>query len=136
MLRNTDGALTTTIPEGKKRWTEWITKCFQSTHKQEEIDIQHITEEQWEQTKQQRHETTQLEQPNAKLTYIRNKSTIQQLFLQHPHVNEWLTRPYSNHEIKATISQLQNNKATGADGIPGEIYKNYANTLKSSSVQS
>jgi len=48
---------------------------------------------------------------------------MQKLIQKRPEVHAWLTKPYKLKEIQQTIMQLKNNKATGTDGIPGEIYK-------------
>jgi len=39
-----------------------------------------------------------------------------------PQLDKWLTKQYTEQEIKSAIMQLKH-KAHGSDGIPGEFYK-------------
>ena len=82
-----------------------------------------IAGEIWDALKTQDHDPQTQNPIHADLTTIRNDSPLQQLLLQQPQVETWITRPYDMREIRHTILHLQNNKATGTDGIPGEIYE-------------
>ena len=59
----------------------------------------------------------------TQLQHIREASPIRQLIQKQPEIEKWTTRPYSLREIQTAILHLNNNKETGTDGTPGEIYK-------------
>ena len=69
-------------------------------------------------TKVQTCEETQ----NTLLQNIKNKGTEEQ--------SNQITKPLSKHEIKEAISQMENQKSPGVDGIPIDFYKEYYNLLE------
>ena len=54
---------------------------------------------------------------------VRTSSPLGAVIQKKPEIETWIARPYSLHEIQNAIMRLENNKNTGTDGIPGEIYK-------------
>ena len=44
-------------------------------------------------------------------------------------LRHWLVDAYTEREIAQVVKQLQNNKAHGTDGIPGEVYKELTTQL-------
>ena len=83
----------------------------------------HITDEMWGKhtTWADTHEAQQQDIAPHQLLQIREASPLMQL-IQQSEIEKWITRPYSIREIQNTIIHLKNNKATGSDRIPGEIY--------------
>ena len=48
---------------------------------------------------------------------------LRKLILWKHDIEKWIIIPYDMHELQNAIIQLKNDKETGTDGIPGEIYK-------------
>ena len=65
---------------------------------------------------------TCVETQNTLLQNIKNKVTEEQ--------NNQITKPLSKNEIKEAISQMENQKSPGVDGIPIEFYKEYYTLLE------
>jgi len=61
MLLKDNRELTKTIEERQERWAEWIQTCFQTTPGKEKPEIMHITEEIWQNIKNESTNTTQIQ---------------------------------------------------------------------------
>ena len=49
--------------------------------------------------------------------------------------NEFLTSPFSEEEVRATVFQMEHNKAPGPDGFPAEFYQCFWDMIKADLVQ-
>ena len=84
-----------------------------------------IPETKWgqiEQTRAKAPDSHITEIPNE-LNIIRDKAHLTKICNTAPTVLAWLTKDYTDKEVKRAITNLKNNKANGSDGIPGEVYK-------------
>ena len=61
------------------------------------------------------------------LVQIRQNSRIQTLMQEHPIVEQWLPKPYTEDEVAIVLRNLKNKKSMGADGIPGESVQSTKN---------
>ena len=97
-----------------ERWGEWTKECFSKEQKELKPMIEHIAEQEWEQTFLKAPKNLQTIRGNAKLTKItKNK----------PEIEAWMNREYTEQDIETEIKNLALKKAHGNDGIPGEAYR-------------
>ena len=54
---------------------------------------------------------------------IRKRNKLAELIKTKPLIKYWMASYYTYKGIKQTMQKLKNNKAHGADGIPGEEYR-------------
>ena len=138
MIAKQDGAYANDADHTTNRWAEWIMPHSQIPTGNELPEIDHITENRWRQlqeqrkTKQQIHNNTQRNEQAAKSIAISlNIPAIGTSSPLHKHlvggwvgggaqIRKWLTESYKERGFEEAISQLQNIKAHGGDGIPGE----------------
>ena len=129
-IRKIDGTGANNTRERQKQWDEWITTCFQSQPGKLIHGITHIAETGWGAMRKHPDRTNLEHKIPSQLQKIRANSPLQKLHQQNPEVEQWITQPYTAQEIQSKIQQLRNNKATGADGIPGEIYETLLRRIK------
>ena len=119
-LYKKDGTTTGAIEERQARWAEWIQTCFQTPPGQEIPKPLYIPEETWGQLGHSPPEQLEMLTPSP-LLQIRKQSPLQQLFLQYPHVETWIARPYDRQEIQRTILHMKTTKLQEPTAYPGNI---------------
>ena len=104
----------------------WLEHQFRVTQG-EKTKIMHIQEHTWRKLNHEppNHEIQEIPEELAK---IRTNSKLQTLMREHPHTQEWITRPYTHGEICKNAKTLKRNASAKPDGITGVSIKLYGQT--------
>ena len=89
--------------ETLERWEEWTKECFRKEQKELKPMIEHITEQEWEQTF--------LNDP-INLQMIRGNAGLTKIIKKKPEIETWLNREYTEQDIEMEIKNLALKKST------------------------